>query len=1015
MKKSFILLTVILVGFIFCSGINAQYQPFSAKKRTAISGKIAGPQNMVSAVPYKSGTIQGSRFQGIPSYLPSGLNLSSLYLDKSFHGQKFDQNGQLIFLEGSISSARQIDAKTPQSLELASFEYLEAIRKAMRIENPQEEFRLAKTGSDELGMDHIKLQQVYKGIPVWCAEVYLHSRQGKIDLFNGRPYPTPSLTDLSAGLTSEEALQIGLQDIRSRTTYREFNSEEKEFLAYDKPLCELVIYHKDRDPLQAKLAWHLSMRPNLIEQWEYFVDAHSGEIIHFYNNTRSDGDIPTNGTDLNGVNRDFHVYLENGVYLMIDVSRPMFNPQTMDGAICVYDAQNTNPANENFSASLVSSYNNTWEPTAVSAIYNAQSAYEYFRTVHDRNSYNNEGGAIKSIIHVGAEDGGGWDNAYWNGIAVFYGDGGTKFKPLAGGLDVGSHECGHAFEGSASNLEYEGQSGAISESYADYSGAMVDRGNWTIGEQIVYTNIYPSGCLRNMADPHNGGTSLDDKGYQPAHMNELYTGTDDNGGVHINSGIGNKAYYLTANAIGKEKTEKIFFRACFFYNTRSTQFIDFRLNVLQAAKDLFGDNSTEAGAVADAFSEVGIGDGQGGDYESELQVNPGQDYILFYDEFPGDPTTLYVCSTAADNFIPLTETEVSNKPSVVDDGSYAVFISGDHKMRSVLLDPNPNETIIEDEAIWHNVAVSKDGNRLSATTIYQDSAIWVWSYQLQEWMGFHLYNATTAQGEESNTVIYSDIMEWDYSGEYIMYDALSRIDNPYGDPIENWDINFIKVWDNASNYWGDGQIYKIFGSLPAGINVGNPSFSKNSPNIFAFDLLDANTNIVTVGAANFETGDLGEIFTNQDILGTPNYSKLDDKVIFTVPDGSDNTIAIIDMQSNKILPATGDAYVLITQAKWGIWFSQGTRPLLEIPELKNHISVRIYPNPTTGIVNMTIDPAPQVDLTMQIFDSHGASVRTYHPGKIERYTCDLTGLPAGLYVVEITGLNTLEYQKILIR
>ena len=220
-----------------------------------------------------------------------------MFLDKSFHGQKFDQNGQLIFLEGAIPAARQIDAKTPQSLELASFEYLGAIRKAMRIENPQEEFRLAKTETDELGMNHIKLQQVYKGIPVWCAEIYLHSRQGKIDLFNGRSYPTPALTDLTAGLASEEALQIGLQDIRSRTTYRELSSEEKDFLSYDKPLCELIIYHKDRDPLQAKLAWHLSIRPNLIEQWEYFIDANSGEIIHFYNNTRSDGDIPANGTD----------------------------------------------------------------------------------------------------------------------------------------------------------------------------------------------------------------------------------------------------------------------------------------------------------------------------------------------------------------------------------------------------------------------------------------------------------------------------------------------------------------------------------------------------------------------------------------------------------------------------------------------------------------------------------------------------------------------------------------------
>jgi hypothetical protein len=642
-------------------------------------------------------------------------------------------------------------------------------------------------------------------------------------------------------------------------------------------------------------------------------------------------------------------------------------------------------------------------------------AYEYFRTVHNRNSYNNQGAAIKSIIHVGDENGGGFDNAFWNGVAVFYGDGQVEFKPLAGALDVGAHEVGHAYEGAASNLEYQGESGAIAECYADIAGAMTERQNWTLGEQIVQPAYYPSGCLRSMADPHNGGTSLSDPGYQPAHYNERYMGSDDNGGVHINSGIGNKAYYLTATEIGLEKAEKIFFRACFHYNTRSTQFIDFRLNVIQSAKDLYGDNSAEMNAVATAFDQVGVTDGQGGNYQSELQVNPGQDYILLYNQASNDQNSLYICSTAGDNFIPISQTLVNNKPSIVDDGSYALFISPDKYIRSIELSQTPNEMIIQNDPIWHNVAIAKDGSKLSAITVYEDSTLWVYSFQLEQWAGFHLYNSTTAQGEETNTVIYADAMEWDYSGEYIMYDALSRIENPFGDPIEYWDINFIKVWDNAANNWGSGDIFKLFGSLPAGISVGNPSFSKNSPFIFTFDLLDETNNSVTVSAANFETGDVGEIFVNDGVLSTPNYSKLDNQIIFTTTYNSSNTIAIIDMQSNKISPVSGNANVLITEAKWGIWFSQGSRPLLDIPEKENKISFSVYPNPTDGIINLSLGQGMDENLILDILDMQGAVLMKGIHLTNNSMQVDLSMLSPGIYLIRLTGRNTQAHNKLVIR
>ncbi len=1015
MKKTYLLLSAILIGFLSCAEISAQNNAFSAKKRTVLNGKAVSPRP-VNAIPYKSSSAQNSRTASIPSYTPSQLNFSSIYLNQNFKKTSFDQNGRLIFLDGSIPKAGFIGIKSSAAIEAASFEYLDAIKSALQIENPREEFKVISSETDDLGMHHIKMQQVCHDIPVWCSEIYLHSRQDQINLYNGNCYPTPLISSLNPDIPLSDAVETSINDISNRTVYRELNPDEQEFLNYDKPTCELVIYHKDRNPFHAELTWHVEIRPNLIEEWEYFIDANTGQIIHYYNNTHSDGDVTANGTDLNGVNRNFHAYLENSVYYLADISRPMFNSQNFDGILGIYDAQNTAPGSENFTASMVTSSNNTWNATSVSAIYNAQLTYEYFRTVHNRNSYNNQGGAVKSIIHVADDNGGGLDNAFWNGIAIFYGDGQTAFKPLAGGLDVGAHELGHAFEGAASNLEYQGQSGAIAESYADFSGAMVERQNWTIGEQVVKTAYYPSGCLRNMADPHNGGSSLNDPGYQPANLNEMYTGSEDNGGVHINSGIPNNAFYRVANAIGKDKTEKIFWRACFNYNTRSTQFIDLRLNTIQSAKDLFGANSTEQNAVANAFDQVGIMDGQAGNYQTDLQVNPGQDYILFCDLVPSDPNTLYICSTDASNFIPLSTTSVNNKPSIMDDGSYAVFISGDKIMKSIQLSQDPNESVLQNQAIWDNAAISKDGKRLSAITIYEDSSIWVYSFQLQEWMNYHLYNSTTAQGEETNTVVYADVMEWDYSGEYIMYDALSRIENPYGDPIEYWDINLIKVWDNASNSWGSGEIFKLFGNLPAGISVGNPSLSKNSPYVFAFDLLDESTNTVTVAAANFETGDVGEIFTNYANLGTPNYSKLDNQLIFSAPDGGDNSIAIIGMQADKISPSSTNANVLIPQAKWGLWFSQGSRPLLNIEEVPNDFSFSLYPNPSSGKVSLSIDPLMlKEDITLQVFDTRGVCLMTIYPINTEKYSLDLEKLPAGLYLINLSSESGSVKRKLLIR
>jgi Zinc metalloprotease (elastase) len=107
---------------------------------------------------------------------------------------------------------------------------------------------------------------------------------------------------------------------------------------------------------------------------------------------------------------------------------------------------------------------------------------------------------------------------------------------------VAAHEMSHGVVQNTANLNYQGESGAINESFADVFGSMVDRDDWLIGEDVVNRSVFTSGALRSLMDPNNGGTRLGDNGYQPKSVSEQYFGSENNGGVHINSGIPNHAF-----------------------------------------------------------------------------------------------------------------------------------------------------------------------------------------------------------------------------------------------------------------------------------------------------------------------------------------------------------------------------------------------------------------------------------------------------------------------------------------
>ena len=992
-----------------------------------------------------------------------------------------DSIAPIFFEHDNPSALKSANMQTP---EQRCFSFLENIKDDLHITNPRQCFTITDSKNDTLGQQHIRLSQRYHGVKVYNADFYVHFAGSK-EIMNGKYSVIGALQNTKPKITKEQALQIAVDDLKSKTTITEFTDAQKVFLNYYAPQIDTVILDDKKSFTKYSLAYHVIIRPNFIDEWYYFVNAENGSIIKNYNNTKTDGPVTATSTDLNGVSRSINTYLEKGLYYMVDASEPMFNSTNKEGLIETLDAQNST-GNKYVD---ISSVNNTWSnPTAVSAHYNAKQAYLYYKNTFGRNSVNGSGGTMVSFINVANADGSGLDNAFWSDKYMYYGNGNIAFTPTAGGLDVAAHEMTHGVTQNTANLEYLGESGAINESISDIFGAMVDRSNWYIGEAITKTSFIASGRLRDMSNPHNGTTN-GFAGWQPMHTNEMYLGDEDHGGVHTNSGISNYAYYLFATAITKEKAEKIYYRALTTYLTKSSQFVDLRIAIEQSTKDLYGDNSNELAQAKKAFDAVGIYEDQPTSTSETYPANPGQDYLLIDNTDPSDANTLYRSTVTASTFSPLSKTVMLNRACVVDNGSVAGFVAANHTIHSITLDPtNPVETVISSDAIWKNVAVSKDGKRMAAITNATDTAIFVYDFITNKWAKFRLYNPTTEGTSNKGGVLYADALEFDHTGEYLIYDAYNVIRSTSTDSISYWDIGLIKIWDNQQNTFGDGTIAKLFSNLPDSVSVGDPTFSKNSPNIIAFDLLKGN-NIFAIIGLNLETSDMGIIATNNTI-GNPSYAKLDNKIVYNSIDNTGHQIINTVNLNADMISSTATPVTIITDAKWPVYYATGTRVLGFAPKadfsasyltgkaplstkfldqstnnptawewtfasgtpqtstdqnpvvtysapgtyavsLKvtnsfgnntvtksafivvskatgidvatSTVAFKVYPNPTLGLAEISIDEPLESDYKIEVYNYLGSLVQTYIKQKTELLSSiDLSGNPSGIYLIKIT-------------
>jgi bacillolysin len=267
-----------------------------------------------------------------------------------------------------------------------------------------------------------------------------------------------------------------------------------------------------------------------------------------------------------------------------------------------------------------------------------------------------------------------------------------------------------------------------------------------------------------------------------------------------------------------------------------------------------------------------------------------------------------------------------SKPSVTDDGSFVYFVGKDNHIYRIDLVKKTAPVKLSDAPSWRNVAISKDGKLLAALASKIDKYIYVFNLTNNKNTRFLLYNPTYTKGINTGEVLYADSFEWDYSGEFLFYDAFNKAKSNFKD-IEFWDVGILKAWDVVKKDFATGTVEKLFTNLEVGDNVGNPTIAKTNLDIMAFDYFSENDDAYYV--INVDLGkssnNVKVVETNNDI-GFPDFSKADKTLVFNSLSGTQNVVKGIALGSDKISPV-GKSSILYRDAKWAVWYAAGTRVL----------------------------------------------------------------------------------------
>ena len=480
------------------------------------------------------------------------------------------------------------------------------------------QWKIYATLKDELGQTHHRAQQYYRGIPSELSTLIVHEKDGSILSINGDLVPE-TYFEGTAALTAEKAREKALQFMPASIYYwqdeaqnnllrqlsgkpdtsyypqglkvycpKDFRLEEKHRLAWKFDVFSL-------EPLGGKSIYVDAETAEILATQDLILHAEvKGTAVTAYSGTQSiqtDSTAPTTFR-LREAGRGKGIETYN-----------MRKGTSYGAAVDFLDTDNN-----------WNNVNSNKDETATDAHWGAEMTYDYFSKEHSRNSFDGNGAKIISYVHYGSN----YNNAFWNGSYMTYGDGnGSLFTPLTA-LDVCGHEIAHAVTTYTANLVYSYESGALNESFSDIFGNSIEiwarpsKWSWRIGEDMTPSK----NGIRSMTNPNLFNHPKFYKGVS------WYAGAGDNGGVHYNSGVQNYWYYLIANgakgtnekgwafqidSLGIVKAGKIAYRNLSVYLTKNSQYADARTYSILSAADLYGQCSKEVIAVTNAWWVCGVG------------------------------------------------------------------------------------------------------------------------------------------------------------------------------------------------------------------------------------------------------------------------------------------------------------------------------------------------------------------------------------------------------------------------
>ena len=772
------------------------------------------------------------------------------------------ENGTVTYLALPKKASAGIKANPASAAkaqpQVVAKKFLAENRALLKLDDPDAETQLTGEQVENSGQSHLRFQQIYRGIPLFGKELLVHlDGERDVYLLQGRYEPTPRTIDTLPRIAPEAATSAAFKDIGLGVYQLPTSSSA------------LVIHTSTRGAM--KLAYKIVTTPRLDERWIHFVDANSGAVIDRIYDVQEAVE-PGSGTDLNGQVQSFNVWSAGSGFNLIDPTTPTVDVPGYDPIAAInagnpksdtfiLTAENLDGSNLKF---VTSASANSWDATGVSAADNTRKVFDYFQRTHGRNSIDGKGGSLLAVIHFEEK----LENAFWSSPYMVYGDGGDTFKPLAGCLDVAGHEMTHGVVENTAGLIYQNQSGALNESFADIFGAMVDRADWTLGEDCTKRSPF---YLRNMANPALGLSR------QPTKMSEYrqlpQTKQGDNGGVHVNSGIPNRAAYLMAEglaleglgtSIGRGPTEQIFYRALTTYLTQSSQFLDARRATIKAAQDLFPGNDV---SVARAWDVVEVTDNSNpAPVPTPTDPVAGNDLIIYLSK----PVIPEPAGSGFDIFVqrlanPLTAyNAINDKQSTATGAEHTrpavfsfndtttgklltdiLFVDGTNNIFATELDPsNLTFTVtdpITDTGNFSSIAVSPDGRYFAYTTI-NGANNKIYFLDGNDDSGLSDLEITIVPENHQdtssvqNTVLYADALHFDYSSRYVIFDAFNCASVPTS-PCSDTGGGF--------NYWSIGRVdlqtkqvlYLIPNQDPL-VDTGNPVFATNSQSVIALDVAD---------------------------------------------------------------------------------------------------------------------------------------------------------------------------------